>query len=254
VPKKSKKKSKPKQSKKPKTGKKAIKPSANKKAKPTEEIMDRVALKVIVSQLKESGSDIKVLKSDSDAVLQKKVNAELQKLPAADVIKKLESIDPDKLVTVLKRDCFGIFIDLADVSCVRCTTSGSCADQFIKHLKSGMTVVHGAEADKVEEKKPENAKLTPVTRYQADRLVFVRDVKNSGDDNYYDTLQAVLDEQPGTMEELREIVGRDFIFDNDSDFMKFVTNMRDPVDGLIKLDVDLSEANKEQLRAAGVEI
>lgn len=256
MPKKSKKNAKQKQNKKPKAGKKTTTKPVAAKAKP-EEIMDRAALKAIASQLKEAGSEIRVLKSDTDADLQKKVNAELQKLPSAEVIKKLEAVEPEKLVQVLKKDCFGIFIDLSDVSCVRCKDNKSCATQFIKNLKGGMTVVHGAEAEKVEEKKPEKkAKLTPVSRFAEDRLVFVRDVENPNpkDDDYHDTIEAILEEQPSTLGELREIVERDFEGVTDGDFMKFVTALRDPGEGVIRLDVDLSEKNKKQLREAGVDI
>jgi len=249
--------------KKPAAKAKAAKAPPQPEAKPTkaakakEETMDRSALKVIASQLKEMGSDIKVLKTDTDDQLQKKVNEQLQKMPKDEVLKKLETIVPDKLVQVLKRDCIGVFIDLADVSCIKCKDSAKCASLFLQNLKGGFTDLTKALPDKVvEEKVVEKAKLKPASRYEADRLVFVRDVKNpntKGDD-LYDTLQAVLDEEPTTLAELREIVERDFDLDSDGDFMKFVTAMRDPVEGVIKLDVDLSEKHKKQLREAGIDI
>lgn len=241
-----------------KTKAKASKPQPEPAAAKEKETMDRSALKVIASQLKEMGSDIKVLKSDTDEQLQKKVNEQLQKMPKDDVLKKLETVVPDKLVTVLKRDCIGIFIDLADVSCVKCKDAGKCASLFLQNLKGGFGDLTKALPEKKTEEKPvtDKVKLKPVTRYEEDRLVFVRDVKNpnpEGDD-LHDTLQAVLDEQPGTLSELREIVERDFDLESDGDFMKFVTSMRDPDEGVIKLDVDLSEKNKAELRKAGVEI
>ncbi len=224
-----------------------------------EETMDRAALKAIASQLKEMGSDIKVFKSDTEEALQKKVNEQLQKIPTPEILKKLETVSPDKLVTVLKRDCIGIFIDLSDVSCIRCKDAGKCASQFLHNLKGGFGILAPAIPDaKSDEKKPaaEKVKLMPVSRYDEDRLVFVRDVKNPNptDDPYHDTLQAILDEQPSTLGELREIAERDFDIDSDSDFMKFVTNLRDPGEGVIKLDVDLSEKNKAELRKAGIEV
>jgi hypothetical protein len=258
VKKSTKKKSSPKKSKTQKKPKRTPKPVTE--AAPTkkpEETVDRIALKVIVSQLKEMGSDIKVFKSDTDEQLQKKVNEQLQKMPKDDVLKKLESVVPDKLVTVLKRDCVGIFIDLSDVSCVRCKDSGKCASLFLSNLKGGFNDIQKALPEqKVVEKVVEKVKLKAVSRYEEDRLVFVRDVKNPNPegDTYHDTLQAVLDEEPGTLAELREIVERDFDVDSDADFMKFVTTMRDPAEGVIKLDVDLSEKNKAELRAAGVEV
>ncbi len=224
-----------------------------------DETMDRAALKAIASQLKEMGSDIKVFKSDTDEALQKKVNEQLQQIPTAEILKKLETVQPEKLVSVLKRDCIGIFIDLSDVSCVRCKDAGKCAGEFLKNVKGGFTDLTNVLADsKNDEKKPAAAKvkLKPVSRYEADRLVFVRDVKNPNPvgDPYHDTLQAVLDEQPETLSELRAIVERDFDIDGDGDFMKFVTSMRDPAEGIIKLDVDLSEKNKAELREAGVDV
>jgi hypothetical protein len=222
------------------------------------ETMDRTALKAIAAQLKEMGSEIKVLKSDSDEQLQKKVNEQLKALPKPDILKKLDDIVPEKLVQVLKSDCIGIFIDLSDVSCVKCKDAGKCASLFLQNVKGGFEHVSKAFPDKVEEKKPvaEKAKLVPVSRYEPDRLVFVRDVKNPNPpgDSLHDTLQAILDEEPSTLEELREIIERDFDLDSDGDFMKFVTSMRDPNEGVIKLDVDLSEKNKAELRKAGVEI
>lgn len=232
-------------------------PQPEAKPEKEKETMDRGALKAIASQLKDMGSDIKVLKSDTDDQLQKKVNEQLQKMPKDEVLKKLETIVPDKLVQVLKRDCIGIFIDLADVSCIKCKDAGKCASLFLQNLKGGFSDLSKALPEKVvEEKVVEKTKIKPVSRYEGDRLVFVRDVKNPNPkgDELYDTLQAVLDEQPETLSELRAIVERDFDLDSDGDFMKFVTGMRDPVEGIIKLDVDLSEKNKKELRAAGVEV
>lgn len=225
------------------------------------ETMDRSALKVIASQLKEMGSDIKVFKSDTDEQLQKKINEQLRAVPKPEILKKLDDVVPEKLVSVLKNDCIGIFIDLSDVSCVRCKDAAKCASQFLQNVKGGFEHITKAlpdKTDKPDEKKAasEKVKLTPVTRYEEDRLVFVRDVKNPNPkgDPYHDTLQAVLDEEPSTLGELREIVERDFDIESDGDFMKFVTAMRDSTEGVIKLDVDLSEKNKAELRKAGVEI
>lgn len=229
--------------------------------KPTnEDTMDRAALKGLVSQLQGSGGvDIKVLKTDSEADLQKKVNAALQGLPKGDVLKTLEMVDPVKLVSVLKLDCIGVYIDLNDVSCVRCADAAQCASAFIKNVKGGMSHLKSAvsEPDDVA-KKPTAAKpkLVPVTKYDHMRPVFVLDVPNpnpKGDD-FHDTIQRVLDAQPETLGELRTIVSEDFDLDGDADFMEFVTALRDPVEGVLRLDVDLSEDNKAALRSAGYKI
>jgi hypothetical protein len=225
--------------------------------KKKEETMDRAALKAIASQLKEMGSDIKVFKSDTDEGLQKKVNEQLQKIPTGEILKKLETVSPDKLVTVLKRDCVGIFIDLSDVSCFRCKDSGKCASEFLKNVKGGFTALDKAMPEAKNDEKPaEKVKLKPASRYEEDRLVFVRDVKNPNPvgDPYHDTIQTILDEQPSTLGELREIAERNFDIDSDGDFMKFITNLRDPAEGVIKLDVDLTEKNKAELRKAGIEV
>lgn len=237
---------------------KATKPKPADKKKP-EEIMDRATLKGIASQLKGAGSDVKVLKSDTDEALQKKVNEALQKLPSAEVLKTLESIDPNKLVNVLKQDCLGVFIDLSDVSCVRCPDAPRCVTKFVANLRGGMAGLQGAMAkDGGEEKKGAAAvaKLTAVTRYEPGRLVFIRNVPNPNpeEDDYHDTIQRVLDEQPETLGELRAIVEEDFDLDGDGDFMKFVTALRDPKEGVIKLDVDLTEENKVALREAGYKV
>ena len=235
---------------------KAAKKLTKKPATKPEETMDRSSLKAVVSQLKDMGSDIKVFKSDTDEGLQKKVNEALQKLPKPDMLKKLETIVPEKLVQVLKRDCIGIFIDLSDVSCVRCPENGLCAKTFINNLRGGLNDIDAALPSPPVEKKAAKAAITPVTRYEAERLVFVRDQPNPNPqgDAYHDTFQAVLDEQPESMSELRAIVERDFEIENDGDFMKFVTTMRDPKEGLIYLDVDLSDDHKKALRKAGYDV
>lgn len=99
-------------------------------------------------------------------------------------------------------------------------------------------------------------KSTKNAVYDPNAFVFVRDVKNpnpAGDD-YHDTLQAILDEQPETMGELREIIERDFDLDSDGDFMKFVTSLRDPPEGIISLVEDLTEEHLTELRAGGVDV
>lgn len=232
--------------------------SAKKTAKrKPEETMDRAALKGVVAQLKGAGADLKVLKSDTDEVLQRKVNEALQRLPSAEVLQKLEAIDPDKLLAVLKLDCLGIFIDLSDVSCVRCRDASSCVAAFIKNMNGGFAhlarLTEGGDKGKV---KTETIKLTAVTRYEPKRAVFVRDVRNpnpEGDD-FHETIQRVLDDQPETLGELRAIVEKDFTLEGDGDFMRYVTALRDPGEGVIKLDVDLDDDDKAALRAAGYEI
>lgn len=221
----------------------------------TEETMDRKMLKEIAFELKGAGADIKVLKSDTDDVLQRKVNEALQKLPPEDVVKKLEQVDPTKLVTVLKRDCLGLFVDFSDVSCVRCTDASACVKLFVGNLK-GMPDLSSAKADQPKEVAKGAPKASPASRYEPDRRVFVRDVPNpkpEGDD-YHDTIDRVLEKQPETLKELRALVEQDFELDSDADFMKFVTAMRDPKEGVIKLDVDLTDKDKAALRRAGYEI
>ena len=159
----------------------AYKPSDTKPQKPgkkaPEEIMDRNSLKVIVSQLKEMGSDIKVFKSDTDEGLQKKVNEAIQKLPPPDMLKKLETVQPDALVSVLKKDCLGIFIDLSDVSCVRCIDSGTCAREFIKNLKGGFKVLDAALVPVDEPKKAKSSKAEKIVLLIAGRTLFCSPVK-----------------------------------------------------------------------------
>jgi hypothetical protein len=222
--------------------KKLSRPKLNKKAK--ENTMDRMALKAVVSQLQAAGVEIKVLKSDSDDQLHAKVNDALQQLPPPAVLKTLHEIVPDKLVAVLKRKCLGIFIDLTDISCKKCGSSEACAKEFIKNIGGGMK-----EFDKA-------LLVEPVTRYERKRAVFVRDVKNPNPpgDDLHDTIQAILEEQPETLKQLRVIVERDFSINNDEDFMALVTALRHPEEGVIKLDLDLSEKNKIALRKAGHEI
>lgn len=224
--------------------------------------MDRPTLLSITKELKLAGADLKALKSDTDEQLQKKVSDAIQVLPSAEILKKLESVDPNKLTKTLKLDCFGIFVDLRDVSCVRCPDAGKCVAKFVKNVREGFTVVGGAvtvveeQGPKALRVTPETIKLASVTSFQGSRAVFVRDVKNPNpkDDDYHDVIQRVLDEQPETLAEMRAIVEDEFDLEGDADFMRFVTMMRDPKEGVIKLDVDLAEKDKVALRKAGYEI
>ncbi len=229
----------------------------NKTKKRSEEIMDRSTLKSIASKLKDAGSSIKVMKNDTDADLQKKVNEAVHQLPGEEVLAKLDSIDPVKLVKVLKKDCFGIFVDFSQVECVRCADASMCVGAFIGNLRSGFVGVQSANTESAAVKeKAKPATVSAVTRYEPGRLVFVRDVPNpnpEGDD-LHDTIQRVLRDQPETLKELRDIVEQDFDLENDGDFMKFVTALRDPAEGVLKLDVDLSDKDKAALRKAGYEI
>src|SRR6185436_16030737 len=137
------------------------------------------------------------------------------------------------------QDCLGIFVDLSDVSCTHCPDATACVGKFISNLRSGFSHVKSALGD--DGPKP---------------AVFIKDVPNpnpKGDD-LHDTIRRVLKEQPETLGELREIMERDFDFDSDADFMTQVTAFRDPKDGVIKLDVDLSDADKAALREAGYDV
>lgn len=240
--------------------KKTTKPAPSKPAKVEKkaevETMERSALKAVASQLKDMGSDIKVLKSDSDEALQKKVNEALQKLPTGDLLKKLETIVPDKLVNVLKRDCIGIFIDLSDVSCNRCKDNAQCAKLFITNLKGGLVEVDKALPDAEKAAVKPVAKLVPVTRFKSTRAVFVRDVPNPNppDHPFHDTIARILDKQPDTLEQLRAILEEDFEIESDGDFMKTVTDLRDPAEGVIKLVEDLTDKDKKALVDAGYEL
>lgn len=230
---------------------------SSKSTKKPEETMDRPTLIGIARLLKGAGSDVKAFKSDSDEALQKKVNDAIHRLPTPEVIKQLEAIDPNKLVNVLKRDCIGIFVDFSDVACVRCPDAKACVTAFVGNLKGGFARLGEIASDKPAAA-PATSKpgVVPVTRFEADRRVFIRDVENpnpEGDD-YHDTIQRVLDEQPENMAELRAIVEQDFDFDGDGDFMKFVTALRDPKEGVVKLDVDLSDKDKVTLRKAGYDV
>ena len=246
---------------KPSKPKDAKKPD-NVKKKP-EEIMDRPTLVGIARLLKNAGSDVKALKNDTDEALQKKVNEAIQRLPSDEVIKQLEAIDPNKLVNVLKQDCLGIFVDFSDVSCIRCSDAKSCVAAFIKNLQGGFAHLGGtAGATKPivsmsgTTASAHPAGLTSVTRYEPKRLVFVRDVPNpnpKGDD-YHDTINRVLEDQPENLKELRAIIEKDFDFDGDTDFMKFVTALREPKEGVIKLDVDLTDKDKAALREAKYDV
>lgn len=225
----------------------AKKRAAPKAAKQPEETMDRKALKEVASQLKAMGADLKVLKSDSDAQLQKKVNDALHAMPAPEVLAKLESVQPDKLVTVLKRDCLGVFVDLSDPSCVRCKDNTQCVKEYLKNLSGGMESLRGAmpaAADADEE-----VELS----YQPKRLVFVLDVKNpekKGSD-FYDVNQKIIDNGVDTMKAIRKIIEEEFE-QTDDEFLQTLVALRE--EGVLKFDFDLTDKDKTELRAAGYSV
>lgn len=218
-----------------------------KAAKQPEETMDRKALKEVASQLKAMGSDLKVLKSDSDEQLQKKVNDALHALPAPEVVAKLESIQPDKLVTVLKRDCLGVFIDLSDVSCVRCKDNAACVKEFLKNVSGGMEALKPAMPKAADE--DDEVELS----YQPKRLVFVMDVKNpekKGSD-FYDVNQKIIDNGVDTMKAIRDIIEEEFD-QTDDEYLQTLVALRE--DGVLKFDFDLNDNDKKELRAAGIAV
>jgi len=234
---------------------------ASKVQKPTKgkpaETMDRAALRSIVSQLKSAGGDIKVFKSDTDDVLQRRVNDAIQALPSDEVLARLEAVDPVKLVAVAKRDCLGIFVDFRDISCVRCPDAVKCASTFIANLRSGFRDLPDSVRSPLVATKEEAPEKKPgILKYDPKALVFVRDVKNPNPkgDEYHDAFQRILDEQPETMVEVKKILEEDFDFDDDSDFMKFIAALRDPKQGLIKLVTDLTDKDRAVLRDAGYSI
>lgn len=253
-------KSKSKKSKRANSKPNAAKPKTAKSVqKKPEGTMDRPTLVGIARLLKDAGSGVRALKSDDDAELQKKINEAIHELPSAEIVKQLEAIDPDKLINVLKQDCLGIFVDLSDVSCIHCPDAKSCVAAFVGNLQGGFVRLQGAMITKTDDKaapEPPRPAVVPVTRYEATRLVFVRDVPNPNPEgnDYHDTIEHVLKDQPETLKELRAIVEQDFDLDNDGDFMKFVTALRDPKEGVIKLDVDLSKKDRAALREAGYDV
>ena len=219
--------------------------------------MDRVSLKAIVKQLKDAGSSIKVLKSDTDEILQNKLNDTLQKLPTEEISKQLESLVPEKLQKILKRDCLGVFIDLSDVSCTRCADVQTCVREYITNCKGDgiakvVSLLAPAPAP-APAAAPAAVKREKKIVYDPDRLVFIKNMKNPNpkSDPSYKMLSAILDDVPSTMSELHEIVAR-YYDQTDEDFLALIKSLR--AVGMIKLDVDLSEENKAELRAAGVEI
>lgn len=222
----------------------------------SEKGIERPVLISIARLLKGAGSAVKAFKDDSDSILQKKLGEALQQLPPGEVTKRLEAIDPGKLVSDLKQDCLGIFIDFSDVSCVLCADVKACATKFIGNISGKFTFVKDVLVEAPVDKPSAKRVIIPVTKYDAKRLVFVLDVKNPNpkDHDLHDTIQRVIDDQPENLGQLREIVEDEFDLDGDGDFMKFVTALRDPDEGVIRLDCDLSEENKAALREAGYSI
>lgn len=242
--------------KKTKIKKSESKPKLKSEAPDQDKGIERSMLISITRLLKGAGSGVKALKSDSDIVLQNKVGDALQQLPSGDAAKRLEAIDPGKLVKDLKKSCIGIFIDLRDVSCVLCADVEDCAAKFIDNARTGFASVKGAESSPPPDKVPAKRVIVPVTKYDAKRQVFVLDVSNPNPEgnDFHHTIQRVLDEQPTCFRQLRRIVEADFDLEGDGDFMKFVTTLRDPDEGVIRLDCDLSDDNKAALREAGYSV
>lgn len=246
-----------------KTKKKSANNSASKtKVKESESgetTMDRSQLKAIATILKAAGSDIKVMKSDDDVTLRRKVGEAIVDLPPLEISKKLDALDPVKMTNVLKVDCLGVFIDINDVSCFRCVDVGQCVSAFVKNLRDGFSHLDSAVVVVDAAKPPSKTDPKtgdPIVEYDAKRAVFIRDVKNpnpKGDD-LHDMIQRVLTTLPETLGQLRAIVEQEFDLDGDSDFMEFVTAMRDPKEGVIKLIEDLDDDDRSALKEAGYKI
>lgn len=240
--------------------------------------MDRKSLKATIAQLKEAGVKIEYSKQDDDDVLRRKVNDAMQAMPSPEHIKMLESIDPAKLKEVLKRDCFGIFIDVRSPSCQACPDTETCVKEYMKNLKGDFSIFKPAMQEikaeetaalvteddvkkatkKAKEAKAENgdgeAKVKKI-KYDVDRFVAVVDFDKSKLDKEHDTystIKAILKEVPTTFGELREIVEREWdINGGDDGFVKdWIGTLREL--GIIKLKSDLDEDEIAAYREAGL--
>jgi len=247
---------------------------------PTMEVtkMDRKSLKATIAQLRAAGVDIEYKKADDDGTLARKVNDALVKIPSPEMIATLETIDPAKLSTVLQKDCLGLFVDMRSVNCLMCTTQAECVKEYLANLKGNFSVFKDAmieikveeAAEEIEEEEiaavaektkkadkkakaaaPETGKVSAIV-WKAKRRIFVMDVANPNDedDDVYSTVQAILDEVPSTMSELREIVQREWEYDDDAKFVNdWIIGIRDIE--IIKFESDLTEDERAALVAAG---
>lgn len=240
----------------------------------------RPAMKLVVKELRENGFDVKILKKDDGEILRKKAVEAIMSIVTPAVQKTLESIDPSKLWPLLNRDCEGLYVDLRTQSCASCPDAAQCVRAFIKNVKDEFKayekVIAPVEDKKAEKppapaaktlpaadgKKPPgpnrartNFKMAPP--FDAERLVFVMDVPNpakSGDPAYA-TQQAILDEVPSTLGDLRKIVCREwkYLQGDDERFMRdWVEDLREL--GVLKLDEDLSKADKKFYRSHGFNV
>lgn len=236
--------------------------------------MDRKSLKAMAYQLTEMGVEVKVLKSDDDAALQAKVSAALNSLPSPEVLQKLETIDPEKLAPVLKKDCLGLYIDLRAAACISCPDNVTCVKEFMKNLKGNFEVFKPAMKEiEVEEqaakitpevaaasakasKKTEDkttAKAAPKIVWNPKRKLVVANIDNPLKKKHdaHATFQAILDElSVSTMKELRDIIERDWEVDDEAFVEEWLHSLRE--NGVVKLDVDLTDTDKAELAEAGI--
>jgi hypothetical protein len=234
--------------------------------------MDRKTLKAIVADLKTAGADIKVLKSDDDDALRRKVNETLAALPSPEVLAKLEAINPQKLGVVLGQpDCLGLYIDLRTVDCMVCEDNAACVKKYLENLKGDFSMFTAA----MEDIKTETAAAAvtkgviaavmtqPAVRgkpirqkrikYDAKRAIYVMDIENPNtrESDEYEMLQSVLDQVPRTLKQLRALAEEHYEYKTEEDFVEeCVVQLRDI--GMIKFWEDLADDERAAYEAAAV--
>lgn len=240
--------------------------------------MDRKTLKGVIADLKGAGVDIKFSKTDDDPTLQRKVNEALAGLPSPEILHKLERVNPQKLAQIVgQKDCLGIFVDLTAAECLICSDKQECVKEYLKNLSGNFKMLDAAlddvkteeqakqvpkevinavakKAKKAAKEKEPQQRIKPIT-YNPKTAVYVMDVENPNkeDSEAYAAVQAVLDQVPGTMLELRECVASEYVWESDEDFIEECVGQMRQI-GVIKLHDDLTAeelaAYEEALAAA----
>ena len=202
----------------------------------------RLSRKTLVGIAKDFG--LKTLKSHSDDDVRKAIAVQMTKAPK-DLDTLWQGIDPTKL-----EDCVGVFLDLTNVTCLSCPSQAACLKNFKANVRDNFESVRkkaprGGDTGK---KKPE-VKASPKNaakgKYQVTQKIdcFAID-KLSKKSDYYDLVNAVMDQIPETIGELSGIVLAHFEPEKNTAKAQQVL-VEFVVDELIKIDL-IELANKKR--------
>lgn len=187
--------------------------------------MDRRSLRSALSDAKAAGASVSWSKTDNDDLLRVKLAEALSQLQTPAVSAKLDAILESAT------DCFGLFIDFRQPSCLGCPSKEECYKLLLKNMENdfGLYIEAGKHADAHEQaakvkpkdlpsqealnatvkKKKRKAAEIVYNKTQRFSILVDKNPEKKGDENYK-FFRAFLKERPETFSDLRKLLGKHF--------------------------------------------